>query len=70
MRSAPPPQDVIEQIHGAGRQVAALCGSAKQALAHQTLEGVGDEQDGRGGGEGEQAGAGGVALNGGRAAAG
>ena len=30
-----PPADVIEQIHGAGRLVAALCGSGKQALAHK-----------------------------------
>jgi NAD(P)H-dependent flavin oxidoreductase YrpB (nitropropane dioxygenase family) len=27
---------VIEQIHGSGLQVAALCGSARQALAHKT----------------------------------
>jgi NAD(P)H-dependent flavin oxidoreductase YrpB (nitropropane dioxygenase family) len=30
-----PPADVIEKIHGAGRKVAALCGSAKHALAHK-----------------------------------
>jgi NAD(P)H-dependent flavin oxidoreductase YrpB (nitropropane dioxygenase family) len=30
-----PPPDVIEQIHGAGRLVAALCGSAKQARSHK-----------------------------------
>jgi NAD(P)H-dependent flavin oxidoreductase YrpB (nitropropane dioxygenase family) len=30
-----PPPDVIEMIHASGRQVAALCGSAKQALAHK-----------------------------------
>jgi NAD(P)H-dependent flavin oxidoreductase YrpB (nitropropane dioxygenase family) len=30
-----PPQDVIERIHGSGLQVAALCGNAKQALAHK-----------------------------------
>jgi NAD(P)H-dependent flavin oxidoreductase YrpB (nitropropane dioxygenase family) len=30
-----PPADVIEKIHASGRQVAALCGSGKQALAHQ-----------------------------------
>ena len=30
-----PPTDVIEQIHGAGRLVAALCGSAKHALNHK-----------------------------------
>jgi NAD(P)H-dependent flavin oxidoreductase YrpB (nitropropane dioxygenase family) len=30
-----PPPDVIEQIHGAGRLVAALCGSAKHARNHQ-----------------------------------
>jgi NAD(P)H-dependent flavin oxidoreductase YrpB (nitropropane dioxygenase family) len=31
-----PPLDVIERIHTSGRQVAALCGSAKQALAHKS----------------------------------
>jgi NAD(P)H-dependent flavin oxidoreductase YrpB (nitropropane dioxygenase family) len=30
-----PPADVIEQIHGAGRLVAALCGSAKHARNHR-----------------------------------
>jgi len=30
-----PPSDVIDQIHGAGRLVAALCGSAKHALSHK-----------------------------------
>ena len=30
-----PPADVIEQIHRSGRLVAALCGSAKQALKHK-----------------------------------
>ncbi len=30
-----PPPDVIEEIHGAGRLVVALCGSAKHALAHK-----------------------------------
>jgi NAD(P)H-dependent flavin oxidoreductase YrpB (nitropropane dioxygenase family) len=30
-----PPADVIEQIHAAGRKVAALCGAAKQARAHK-----------------------------------
>jgi NAD(P)H-dependent flavin oxidoreductase YrpB (nitropropane dioxygenase family) len=30
-----PPADVIEDIHGHGRLVAALCGSGKHALAHQ-----------------------------------
>jgi NAD(P)H-dependent flavin oxidoreductase YrpB (nitropropane dioxygenase family) len=30
-----PPDDVIEQIHGAGRLVAALCGSPYQALKHK-----------------------------------
>jgi NAD(P)H-dependent flavin oxidoreductase YrpB (nitropropane dioxygenase family) len=30
-----PPADVIEQIHGAGRLVAALCGSPYQALKHK-----------------------------------
>src|SRR5262245_22333515 len=30
-----PPADVIEQIHGAGRLVAALCGSAKHARNHK-----------------------------------
>ena len=30
-----PPAEVIEQIHAAGRQVAALCGSVKQAEAHK-----------------------------------
>jgi NAD(P)H-dependent flavin oxidoreductase YrpB (nitropropane dioxygenase family) len=30
-----PPKDVIEMIHASGRKVAALCGSAKQALAHK-----------------------------------
>jgi len=29
------PKDVIEMVHDSGRQVAALCGSAKQALAHK-----------------------------------
>ena len=30
-----PPDDVIEQIHKSGRLVAALCGSAKQAVSHK-----------------------------------
>ena len=30
-----PPPDVIESIHGTGRKVAALCGSAYQALKHK-----------------------------------
>jgi NAD(P)H-dependent flavin oxidoreductase YrpB (nitropropane dioxygenase family) len=30
-----PPADVIEDIHGSGRLVAALCGSAKHALSHK-----------------------------------
>jgi NAD(P)H-dependent flavin oxidoreductase YrpB (nitropropane dioxygenase family) len=30
-----PPEDVVDQIHDAGRLVAALCGNAKQALAHR-----------------------------------
>jgi len=30
-----PPDDVIKRIHESGRQVAALCGSAKQALRHK-----------------------------------
>ena len=30
-----PPTDVIEHIHGSGRLVAALCGSAKHALSHK-----------------------------------
>jgi NAD(P)H-dependent flavin oxidoreductase YrpB (nitropropane dioxygenase family) len=30
-----PPDDVISRIHASGRLVAALCGSAKQARAHQ-----------------------------------
>jgi NAD(P)H-dependent flavin oxidoreductase YrpB (nitropropane dioxygenase family) len=30
-----PPQEVIDDIHGHGRLVAALCGAAKQAKAHQ-----------------------------------
>src|SRR6266446_42887 len=30
-----PPADVITEIHGSGRLVAALCGSAKHALSHQ-----------------------------------
>ncbi|MFI5366888.1 MAG: NAD(P)H-dependent flavin oxidoreductase [Candidatus Binatia bacterium] len=30
-----PPADVIEEIHGSGRLVAALCGSAKHALSHK-----------------------------------
>jgi NAD(P)H-dependent flavin oxidoreductase YrpB (nitropropane dioxygenase family) len=30
-----PPREVIEQIHGSGRQVAALCGSARQAVKHR-----------------------------------
>lgn len=30
-----PPPTVIEEIHAAGRKVAALCGSPKQALAHK-----------------------------------
>ncbi len=30
-----PPADVIEEIHASGRLVAALCGAAKQALAHK-----------------------------------
>ena len=29
-----PPADVIEKLHGSGRKVAALCGSAKQARKH------------------------------------
>jgi NAD(P)H-dependent flavin oxidoreductase YrpB (nitropropane dioxygenase family) len=33
-----PPKDVIEMIHASGRKVAALCGSAKQALAHKQAE--------------------------------
>jgi len=31
-----PPPDVIEMVHDSGRKVAALCGSAKQALARST----------------------------------
>jgi NAD(P)H-dependent flavin oxidoreductase YrpB (nitropropane dioxygenase family) len=30
-----PPEDVIAEIHDAGRMVAALCGSAKHALSHR-----------------------------------
>jgi NAD(P)H-dependent flavin oxidoreductase YrpB (nitropropane dioxygenase family) len=30
-----PPREVIEQIHASGRQVAALCGSARQAIKHR-----------------------------------
>jgi len=30
-----PPDDIIAEIHGKGRLVAALCGSAKQALSHK-----------------------------------
>jgi NAD(P)H-dependent flavin oxidoreductase YrpB (nitropropane dioxygenase family) len=30
-----PPADIIEEIHGAGRLVAALCGASKQALSHK-----------------------------------
>jgi NAD(P)H-dependent flavin oxidoreductase YrpB (nitropropane dioxygenase family) len=30
-----PPEDIIEKIHASGRQVAALCGRVKQALAHK-----------------------------------
>jgi len=30
-----PPADVIEEIHAAGRLVAALCGSAKHAISHK-----------------------------------
>ncbi|HVO24235.1 MAG TPA: nitronate monooxygenase family protein [Candidatus Margulisiibacteriota bacterium] len=30
-----PPADVIEEIHGSGRIVAALCGSSKHALSHK-----------------------------------
>ena len=30
-----PPDDVIERVHASGRIVAALCGSAKQALSHK-----------------------------------
>jgi NAD(P)H-dependent flavin oxidoreductase YrpB (nitropropane dioxygenase family) len=30
-----PPEDVIRRIHDSGRLVAALCGAAKQALAHK-----------------------------------
>lgn len=30
-----PPEDVIADIHGSGRLVAALCGSAKHALSHR-----------------------------------
>src|ERR1043166_359405 len=30
-----PPEDVISEIHSAGRLVAALCGSAKHALSHK-----------------------------------
>lgn len=29
-----PPQDIIDDMHATGRKVAALCGSAKQALSH------------------------------------
>jgi NAD(P)H-dependent flavin oxidoreductase YrpB (nitropropane dioxygenase family) len=29
-----PPDDVIEQVHGSGRLIAALCGSARQARKH------------------------------------
>lgn len=31
-----PPEDVIDDMHGSGRLVAALCGSPKQALGHQS----------------------------------
>ena len=30
-----PPSDIIEEIHGTGRLVAALCGASKQARAHK-----------------------------------
>jgi len=30
-----PPSDVIDDVHGTGRLVAALCGSTKQALSHK-----------------------------------
>jgi NAD(P)H-dependent flavin oxidoreductase YrpB (nitropropane dioxygenase family) len=30
-----PPADVIERVHGAGRRMAALCGSGKQARSHK-----------------------------------
>jgi NAD(P)H-dependent flavin oxidoreductase YrpB (nitropropane dioxygenase family) len=30
-----PPKEVIDMVHESGRKVAALCGSAKQALAHK-----------------------------------
>jgi NAD(P)H-dependent flavin oxidoreductase YrpB (nitropropane dioxygenase family) len=30
-----PPADIIDEIHGAGKLVAALCGSAKHALSHK-----------------------------------
>lgn len=30
-----PPREVVDQIHAAGRLVAALCGSAKHAIAHK-----------------------------------
>jgi NAD(P)H-dependent flavin oxidoreductase YrpB (nitropropane dioxygenase family) len=30
-----PPEEIIDQIHGAGRLVIALCGSGKQALSHK-----------------------------------
>ena len=30
-----PPREVVDQIHGAGRLVAALCGSVKQAVSHK-----------------------------------
>ncbi len=30
-----PPKDIIDRIHDSGRLVAALCGSAKQALSHK-----------------------------------
>ncbi len=33
-----PPDDVIERIHQSGRLVAALCGSAKQALHHKNAD--------------------------------
>jgi NAD(P)H-dependent flavin oxidoreductase YrpB (nitropropane dioxygenase family) len=33
-----PPTDIIEKIHASGRMVAALCGSAKQALAHKAAD--------------------------------
>jgi len=30
-----PPAEVVEMVHASGRKIAALCGSAKQALAHK-----------------------------------